>query len=258
MNRSIESPSATDAFAEYSSRSTLPITSGQRLPVTYQAAQQLQQMILEGIWHEGERLPAQRELSEKLGVSRASLREALSVLETLGLLSIEPGRGVFVRAIKDPQPETDSDWMRAGRFTSLEVFQVRYAINGSAATLAAAHASDDDLDQLQQITESMREAWANQDLRSVHEYDFAFHSLLFTCCGNAMLLEIANTVQQERFDSTALASADQLGLGNTVDEHQTIVEALLLRDAAKARLAVETHIRNAAIRSGIPPELILM
>lgn len=258
MNRSDVPTEVANAFAEYSSRAAIPVPLGQRLPVTYQAAQQLQQMILDGVWAEGMRLPAQRELSEKLGVSRASLREALSVLETLGILSIEPGRGVFVRAADEPAPEAENGLMRAGRYSALDVFQVRYAINSTAATLAATRLTDTELHELQQITDAMRDALARRDFLFVSEQDFLFHSTLFKCCGNTMLFDLANTVQQERYESTALASADHSGLTLAVEEHQAVVDALVLRDPVKARTAIELHVRNAGVRAGIDPDLLLI
>src|SRR3954447_11512944 len=64
--------------------------------VPHEVAARIQQQILDGELEPGQRLPPQRALSETFGVSRASLREALSVLETLGLIDIRPGLGVFV------------------------------------------------------------------------------------------------------------------------------------------------------------------
>ena len=73
-------------------------------------AQALQQGILSGAYPSGSRLPPQRELAESLGVSRASLREALTVLETLGLVDILPSRGVVVRG-----PQVGADRASADR-----------------------------------------------------------------------------------------------------------------------------------------------
>ena len=80
-------------------------------------------MILEGTLKSGDRLPAQRELSEQFGISRASLREALSVLETLGLVRVEVGRGVFVLGPgEDAVPQ--AKWRYADRYSPLEVYEL--------------------------------------------------------------------------------------------------------------------------------------
>ncbi len=82
----------------------------------------------------GAALPAQRELAERLGVSRASLREALSTLSALGLVSVQPGRGVYVQ---EATGAPDGHWPFAGEVAAAHVFQLRFALEGFAAGLAA-------------------------------------------------------------------------------------------------------------------------
>ncbi len=81
----------------------------------------------------GAALPAQRELAERLGVSRASLREALSTLSALGLVSVQPGRGVYVQAATGT---VDGHWPFADEVTAAHVFQLRFALEGFAAGLS--------------------------------------------------------------------------------------------------------------------------
>ncbi len=94
----------------------------------------------------GAALPAQRELAERLGVSRASLREALSTLSALGLVSVQPGRGVYVQAATGT---VDGHWPFADEVTAAHVFQLRFALEGFAAGLAAVTLGPADLDRLE-------------------------------------------------------------------------------------------------------------
>src|SRR6185369_12672749 len=94
-----------------------------KVPVTHFAAERIQKLIVEGAWREGDRLPGERQLADQLGVSRVSLRHALSLLETLGFIAIEPGRGAFVQPAdrRRTQPRTKL----AGTYRAEEVFLLR-------------------------------------------------------------------------------------------------------------------------------------
>ncbi|MBI2310903.1 MAG: FadR family transcriptional regulator [Betaproteobacteria bacterium] len=213
--------------------------------------EKIQQMILDGVWKEGQRLPSQRELAETLGVSRASLREALSALETLGFLRIEPGRGVFVVSEAERQSQRKNEWRFAGRYALRDVFQVRFIIEGLAAALAATALTDEEIARLDSIVGDMREAAKRRDLVFLSDRDSAFHSLIFGSCPNRMLKDIADRVHRERDESSHLAFTDHRLISAPVDEHQNIVDALAARDPLQARLAMESHILHAAERAGI-------
>ena len=109
---------------------------GGRVLVPRSAVQRIQSMILDGTLKPGDRLPAQRELSEQFGISRASLREALSVLETLGLVQVEVGRGVFVLG-PDGDGTPQAKWRFADRYSPMEVYETRLMLEPRSAALAA-------------------------------------------------------------------------------------------------------------------------
>ncbi len=120
---------------------TAPATKRKRepAPTTAQmAVTALQKMIEEEQLAPSAPLPPQRELAKELDVSRATLREALSILATIGLVSIEPGRGTFVRAKNDAGELTPApSWRFAARYSPAEVYQFRYIAESHAAQLAA-------------------------------------------------------------------------------------------------------------------------
>lgn len=222
-----------------------------RVPVTHHALEQIQRMILSGAWREGQRLPSQRELAEQLRVSRASLREALSALESLGFLRIEPGRGVFVMSEEERRTASGQERKIAGRYSLLDVFQVRYVLESLAVSLVAALITDDELSELGKIVKAMKEAAENRNLVSLSEMDLSFHSFIFRLCRNAMLQEMAERVRRERDESSHRAFADRRLMFPPVEEHERIVDALATRDPLKARAAMERHVRQAAARAGI-------
>ena len=117
------------------------------------ALQAIRKLIKEQGFGPGDALPSQRDLAVRLGVSRASLREALSTLSALGVVSVQPGKGVFVHTSQETPGVV---WPFAAQVTPLEIFQLRYALEGFAAGLAAVTLSIDELDSLQDNVEAMR------------------------------------------------------------------------------------------------------
>ena len=117
------------------------------------ALQAIRKLIKEQGFGPGDALPSQRDLALQLGVSRASLREALSSLSALGVVSVQPGKGVFVQEAQEPPGFA---WPFAAQATPLDIFQLRYALEGFAAGLAAVTLSIDELDSLEENVEAMR------------------------------------------------------------------------------------------------------
>ncbi len=140
------------------------------------AAQTLQRRILDGQYPAGSALPGQRELAESLGMSRASLREAISMLEALGLLRSFPGKGVFVTAGTKP---TAAD-LPAGpnEVPPDAVFQMRFVIEPANASLAARQRSDEGLNALRECMNEMQRALSAGDLVTAADCDLRFHLAL--------------------------------------------------------------------------------
>ncbi|WP_297007496.1 FadR/GntR family transcriptional regulator, partial [Thalassospira sp. UBA6510] len=96
-----------------------------RTPLPQTVARQIQDMIQNGELTPGDKIPSQREFAQKFGISRASLREALLTLETLGLIKTEAGRGTFVT---DPESRSKADmapWRYSESHSVFDVFQTR-------------------------------------------------------------------------------------------------------------------------------------
>src|SRR5262249_33649321 len=126
--------------------------------------------------------------SHALGLSRTSLREAISVLETLGFVRSEPGRGVFVcdRGGAAHRP----GWRFSSRFSEEDVYQARLCIEPEIAALAAIRLSPPQLRELHALLDRMRSAFEQQDFVGASEADRDFHHLILDSSGNRMLLEI--------------------------------------------------------------------
>lgn len=222
------------------------------IPVPHHAVQKIQKLILDGRWSEGDRLPSQRELAEELKISRASLREALSMLETLGFLRVEPGRGTFVAAPEGAKGEADAPaWRFAARYPLRDVYQTRFVLEGFAAGLAATALTPEQLALLEGTVRDMREAAGRMDLATVAECDFLFHRTVFGCCGNRMLSEISERVRRTLDESRSLPFANHSRVWEPIVEHEAILRAFQARDPAKASAAMQDHVIRAAGRVGV-------
>ncbi len=221
-----------------------------------QVARQLQARIRGKEWMRAGKLPGQRELAGQLGVSRASLREAIAMLESLGMLRSEPGRGVFiVRSEERRAAGPEGRWRFHGRYALRDVYLVRSELEELAAAMAAAAVTRAGLARLRATTERMRAAADGGNLVAMAEADRAFHAHLFEIAGSPMLRDIAEGIAEVVESSRQLAFADPERVREPIDEHLRIVDALATGMPRAARRAMRAHIRRAADRAGLALEV---
>lgn len=216
------------------------------------ALQAIRKLITEQGFGPGDALPSQRDLAVQLGVSRASLREALSSLSALGVVSIQPGKGVFVQApVELPRGEGAPAWPFASQASPLEIFQLRYALEGFAAGLAAVTLSTFDLDELEDNVAAMREQLRAGDFEAAAKLDFEFHRRILLASGNQAMLSILTASADIFLESQKLPFIRAERAMETWQEHRKILRALARRASASAQKAMQEHVRNAALRTGI-------
>ena len=218
-----------------------------RKPAPRQVSDHLQQLILRGGLKPGDRLPSQRELSQQLGVSRPSLREAMSVLETMGLITIRVGSGAFVASPEDRAPL----WRLSDRCSPRDVYEARYGLESYAAKLAARTADTAGIARLAACVEKMRFALHNQDIVGMATADAQFHDLLFELCGNPVLAGMYRPVRDLMVETQRLPMVRLTRLEETLREHNELLEKIEAKDAMAAELSMKNHIRSAAKRFDI-------
>lgn len=167
-------------------------------------------------------------LSQRLGVSRSALREAVRLLEPSGLIVIEPNRGVFVRRISLKE--------------ALDLFDVRAGLARTAGGLAAVRASQGQLDSLASIHANLIEAQQQSDFSAYYDRNLQFHAELFAATGNERLgtLDEMMSGELQLFRRRNLGNAGQLNA--SVAEHRRILDAIAARDPARAARAFERHV----------------
>ncbi|QDG76322.1 FadR/GntR family transcriptional regulator [Labrenzia sp. PHM005] len=221
-----------------------------RTPVPQSIARKLQEMILSGDLKSGEKIPSQRELSEKFGISRASLREALLTLETIGLIKTEAGRGTFV--VGAGVSRAMSEWKFSDEHSLREVFETRLVLEGEVAGYAAGHVSGDDLKHLLDLTNKMEQAWSDRDFLSNVDADLEFHDLIARKCQNRLIARLYDQVRElvTETQRQPIPITDPARMRASLSEHRAIVEALGSEDAEASRAAMRKHIANTASCAG--------
>ncbi|CAE6772568.1 FadR/GntR family transcriptional regulator [Paraburkholderia aspalathi] len=216
--------------------------------VTDAAIATIRERIEAGVYPVGSLLPAQRQLSEELAISRASLREALSTLEALGLLMIRPGKGVYVER---SQAAAAQPWRFAEQSSLPDTYQMRFALEGFIARMAALAVSDSDLAWFEDNIAAMQTALACDELDEAARLDYDFHMRIVSIAGNAAIESILSSAADIMKESQRMPFYRRELVLSTYTEHRAILDALKARDSAAAGKAIETHISNAAQRAGV-------
>lgn len=220
--------------------------------VTRMTVTHLQEMIRDGRIKPGEALPPQRDLARELNISRATLREALSILATIGQIAPRPiGRG-FVATPEDHTLATPS-WRFAARYSLREVYEFRHITESYAAQLAATGCTQQEVDELKASLGAFREAARASDLASYANADLEFHRIILRVSRNNLLIDMHETFSSVLFESQRLATERRGNLWNAVMEHERIAEAIAMNDPDGANYYMRKHISMAGSRAGLLP-----
>lgn len=224
-----------------------------RTPVPHGIARHLQDMIRRGELAPDQRLPSQRELAERLGVSRPSIREAVLTLETLGLVRTFAGRGTYVVGPETRPTDASSQWRYSGAYRLADVFQSRRLIEGELCRLAAARVTEAEVAALDAAAREFREAWAAGDLVAHVEADLRLHSTIAAACPNRMLRDlyasIQNLLTETQRQPLPMTASDRMEA--SIAEHFRIVAALRDADGDAASREMRDHIAHTAASADI-------
>jgi len=204
--------------------------------------QQLIKMLESGQYPLLSRLPPERVLSVKLGITRTTLRKALSVLESENRIWRHVGKGTFV----GPKPSSD-DPSTIGTVTNAtnpaESMEARLVIEPKLAAISALRATKNDLENIQHC---LGRAMSAGDFSTFEQWDCALHSTIAEASHNLLLISLFNTVNSLRQDriwgrlkEAAMNSKRQSAYNK---QHQAIARAIKNRDAAEAEKIMREHL----------------
>jgi GntR family transcriptional repressor for pyruvate dehydrogenase complex len=212
-------------------------------------ADHLEQLILEGALRPGERLAPERELADKLEVSRPSLREALEKLQRRGL--IESNRsGTFVTQFMAPLTEPLAAMMRANDQALLDYLEYRSLVEGEAARLTALRATEPEREAIAACLEKMRVAHAKDDPTDEAEADADLHMMIYEGSHNLVLLHImrafSDMLRHGVFYNRHQLYSHPGAREDLLAQHLAIGEAILARDPERAGVAASRHMGATA------------
>jgi GntR family transcriptional regulator, transcriptional repressor for pyruvate dehydrogenase complex len=208
---------------------------------------QIEQLILRGILRPGERLPSERDMAEKLGVSRPSLRDAIAELAERGLLVSRAGSGVFVADVLGSAFSPALIQLFATHDEAVsDYIGFRRDIEGLAAERAARLGSETDLRVIDTIFRKMEAAHQKRDPTDEAQLDAEFHMAIIEASHNVIMLHMLRSMfdllRQGVFYNRQMLFRNRMTRDQLLDQHRAMNEAIQARDPAAARAAVEAHL----------------
>jgi len=205
-----------------------------------QIADQIRSLIAAGEFPAGSRLPAERELAKRFGVSRPSLREALIALEVEGYVDVRPGSGIVVLTSNSATLDSTSEE------GPLEVLRARRVIEGAVAAEAAREIKAKDIAALEEILLQMKFQATDELTRMAA--DRQFHRYIAAKLANKPILRLVTGLFDQGYSPLARRFATHFDSAKSwatvLNEHRKIVTALASRQPEEARKAMRDHLRK--------------
>lgn len=191
----------------------------------------------------GAKLPSERGLCERFGASRSSVREALRMLNSRGMIDIQVGRGSFVSDFT--APKTDSPllfWEHNHEMPLGALLEVRFRIEPHIAALAARRSGEEHLEQLRTALDNLRNYKESDRLGGRVFADIAFHDCLVRAADNGLYLSIYRSLEPMLFDIRRMGLRSQGRSGEVLGMHVKIYEAVRDHDPEAAAAAMSSHL----------------
>jgi len=215
--------------------------------LSHSVVRQIEELVLRGILRPGERLPSERELSERLGVSRPSLREAISELQDRGLLTTRAGAGIYVAEVLGSAFSPALIQLFAAHDEAVfDYLAFRRDLEGLAAARAALSATRTDLKVINRLFEKMEAAHGKRNPADEADLDAQFHLAIIEASHNVIMLHMMRSMfdllQEGVFYNRSIMFRQRNTRDILLEHHRAINQAIQARDPDAARAAIEVHL----------------
>jgi len=235
---------ATDGIGALLAQQLSPVPSES---IVFRVAQNLLDHLTSGAIAPGTRLPSERQLAESLNVGRSAVREALASLDLLGIVSIRPGSGTYLRdSSSEILPKAINWGLMLGQPRIHDLVEVRQFLEIGSAQLAAERATPEDIERLSHQVELMRSS--TSDVARFVELDVDFHLEVARTAGNSVLSDVLTSVRSLLHVWIERTSNDEKVTEASLIEHTAIFEAIRDGNPTKARKAMQQHMSIASER----------
>jgi GntR family transcriptional repressor for pyruvate dehydrogenase complex len=209
--------------------------------------EQIRLLVAEGHVKAGDRLPSERDLAERLQVSRASVREALSALEMMGLLEIRSGEGTYIKQVNIDSVVAPLAWVLSmEKDIVLELLEVRKILESQAVALAAERADAEELAEMRDALEEMKSDLNTNRLGD--QSDHSFHYAIARGTKNKILIRLMNAISdtmQQTLQASRIKLYESAGIPERLyDEHEKIYQAVEAKSPKEARRLMLNHLEG--------------
>jgi GntR family transcriptional regulator, transcriptional repressor for pyruvate dehydrogenase complex len=226
--------------------------------VSQAIVEQVKHLLRQGRLKPGDRLPSERELCDRFGVSRVTVREALRVLEAGGLIDIRVGArgGAFVTSPTSQQiGEGLADLLHLSPLTAPEVTEARQVFELGVVPLVVERATDEDIASLREMVRSHKAALDRGEYAM--SMSAAFHVRVAACTHNAAIETLVQSFHGPLLMSLLTAQVVEPLMGRRgTEEHRGFIDAIAARDVERATSIMRAHLQRTASRVSQHPEMV--
>jgi GntR family transcriptional repressor for pyruvate dehydrogenase complex len=216
----------------------------ERVSITDEAVKRIKSFIMDENLESGSKLPTEAEFCEMLGVGRSTIREAFRVIQALGLIDVQHGKGTFVkRKTEEESLDKIRLWFMEKESKVNKVMEVRMAIKPLAIRLAIQHGLKEQIEQIVEIHEDFSVAVSNNDIIVMATLDEASHSAIVEASDNPLLTKIEKLLSNSLIEYRMRSFAMKKNTMHALKSNQYILDALLSKNEKAAEKAVQEHLK---------------
>ncbi len=206
--------------------------------------EQIRHLMLNGELKVGQKVPSERELAEMFNVSRVPVREALKILEFVGIIENIPGKGLHFRNISIKQLTAKIDFaVKTGGDNIKYLFETRALLETKAAGLAAERRTEEDIDEMKKLIDSMEIKMLEG--KDVSKVAVEFHSAIVRASKNSVMYNINDSIINMLEYSRKLTLRDNTRATESLDFHRKLLDSISNSDVKKSEEIMAAHLKNA-------------
>lgn len=204
--------------------------------------EQVRNLILEGRWKPGDKLPPQDKLAEEFGISRTSMREALYKLSSLGLIKIEHGKGTFISSRSTASMLETLSLLILNETDELNLLEARTYLEAGTSSLAAERATEEEIEELRELVQEMKIYLDRDQIDSFSDCDLKFHLKIAGIAKNAVLVKLIETIREMLQRQQREVHTIPRAVKSAYIYHEKIMQAVAVRNPTEAQRLMEEHL----------------
>lgn len=233
---------------QYIDRGRSDVDKKEKVTADVMVAEKIKQYIVDQRLEAGDKLPTETELCDTMGVARHTLREGIKRLSQLGIVESKTGSGTYVSELSYEKMEEYLVFLTDRKeISKQEIYDVRIALESTAAAAAARNATDAELHQMEVILNRMRRAVDASDYTRFVEHNVEFHNAVVDISQNRLLIGITQIIQNLiRYSMYGTESDFKRNIQSSYEGHVEIYESIRNHDEEAASRCMTKHLRESS------------